>query len=74
MSGLRQLKRSVLKHELGTNSIGDAYHNRYGFHKQKTKMELKIEKAIERQKRREARKRARAKRIEKLFWKDSKKK
>ena len=66
-SGIRKLKRSVLKHELGTNDISDAYHQRYGYHTQKTKTEIEIEKAIEKQRRKQAHKKARLNRIKKLF-------
>ena len=72
MSGLRQLKRSVMKHELGTNNISDTYHKKYGYHIQKTKAEIKAEKAAEKQLLKFARKKARAKRIQKLFAKGEK--
>ena len=65
--GIRSLKRSVLKHELGTNSIRDTYHKKYGYHLQKTKQELKIEKAIEKNLLKMARKKARHNRIKRLF-------
>lgn len=68
-SGMRHLKRSVLKHELGTNNISDTYHKRYGYHTQMTKAERKVEKAAEKMILKYARKKARAKRIEKLFGK-----
>ena len=55
-SGIRKLKRSVLKHELGINDISDAYHQRYGYHTQKTKTEVKVENAIKKAKRKAARK------------------
>ena len=65
-SGIRNLKRSVLKHELGTNDISNVYHQRYGYHTQKTKTEVKVENAIKKAKRKEARKRFKQRILSKL--------
>ena len=39
---IRKIKRNILKKELGTNNISDAYHERYGYKPNITKQELKL--------------------------------
>lgn len=56
----RKIKRNILKKELGTNEINDAFHNKYGYkpnvEKQSLLLKLRTAKALRKLKHKKARK------------------